>query len=113
MATFADRLKAALLMNNTTAAELSRKTGISEGSLSQYLKGTFIPKADKVYLISKELNVSPNWLLSFDEPDERLLTIEIATLFRQLPPELQLQARDYLHFLKSQAEKKETSDLQE
>lgn len=113
MATFATRLQSALNMNNMTAAELSRKTGISEGSLSQYLKGTFTPKADKVYLISKELNVSPNWLLAFDEPDEKLLAIEIATLFRQLPSDLQQQALDYLRFLKSQAEKRDSSTVQD
>lgn len=110
MANFASRLQTALEMNNMTAAELSRRTGISEGSLSQYLRGTFTPKADKVFLISQTLNVSPNWLLSYDEPDEKLLSLEIATLFRSLPHEYQLQAVQYIRFLKSEAEKTNSSN---
>lgn len=107
MANFSTRLRDALDMNRMTAAELSRRTGISEGSLSQYLKGTVNPKPDKVYAIAKELNVSSDWLLAYDEPDEELLAIEIATLFRTLPEEYQNQALAYVRFLRQQAEKKE------
>lgn len=110
MATFATRLQAALQLNNVTAAELSRKTGISEGSLSQYLKGTFTPKADKVYLISKELNVSPNWLLAYDDPEPELLAEEIKIIFNSLSTERQNQALDYLRYLVSQQDKETTPE---
>ena len=110
MATFASRLQAALQINNVTAAELSRKTGISEGSLSQYLKGTFTPKADKVYLISKELNVSPNWLLAYDDPEPKLLAEEVRIVFNSLNSEHQEQALQYLHFLLTQQDKEATSE---
>lgn len=100
MATFATRLRTALDMNKMTAAELSRKTGISEGSLSQYLKGTVLAKQDKVYAISQVLNVSPNWLMAFDDPDDsRILTEEVRVLFNSLPTDRQKEALAYLHFL--------------
>ena len=47
-------------------ADVSKRTGISRSSLSEYAKGKFIPKQDKVYLISKALDVSPAWLMGFD-----------------------------------------------
>lgn len=100
MATFATRLKTALEMNEMTAAELSRRTGISEGSLSQYLKGTVLAKQDKVYAISQVLNVSPTWLMAFDDPeDSRILSEEVRVLFNSLSTERQKEALQYLHFL--------------
>lgn len=99
MATFASRLRTALDINNITAAELSKRTGISKGSISQYLKGSFVPKSDKVYLISQALNVTPTWLMAFDDPDIRLLSEEVRVLFNSLPSDRQEQALAYLHFL--------------
>lgn len=100
MATFAARLKEALAINQMTAAELSRRTGISEGSISQYLKGDYLAKQDKVYAISQVLNVSPNWLMAFDDPtDSRILLEEARVLFNQLPTDRQKEALAYLQLL--------------
>lgn len=105
MATFASRLQEALDMNRMTAAELSRRTGISEGSLSQYLKGTVLAKQDKVYAISKTLNVSPEWLMAFDDPGPELLAEEVRIVFNSLSADRQNQALEYLHFLLNQQDK--------
>ena len=99
MATFADRLQNALDFNNMTAAELSRRTGISKASISQYLDGTVHAKQDKIYAISQVLNVSPTWLMAFDEPDSRLLSEEVRVLFNSLPTDRQEEALAYLRFL--------------
>lgn len=99
MATFATRLQEALDMNHMTAAELSRKTGISRGAISQYLSGTISAKADKVKAISQVLNVSPVWLMAFDVPTQEELDEEVKAVFNSLPTHLQLQAISYLHFL--------------
>lgn len=99
MATFASRLQTALDLNNMTAAELSRRTGISKGSISQYLDGTITAKQDKVYAISQVLNVTPAWLMAFDEPDARLLSEEVRVLFNSLSADRQREALQYLHFL--------------
>lgn len=110
MATFASRLREALDINHMTAAELHRRTGISEGQISQYLKGDYLAKQDKVYAISKALNVSPEWLMAFDDPDPKFLAEEVKIVFNSLSPERQNQALDYLHYLVAQQDKEATSE---
>ena len=105
MATFASRLREALDMNHMTAAELSRRTGISEGQISQYLKGDYLAKQDKVNAISKVLGVSPNWLMAFDEPNPQLLAEEVRVVFNSLSADRQNQALEYLHFLLTQQDR--------
>ena len=107
MATFSERLQLALDRNDMTAADLSRKTGISEASISQYLKGTVTAKQDKIYLISQALNVSPVWLMAFDDPDEHLQSLQVAVIYRQLPEDLQKQALNFMLYLKSEARRRE------
>lgn len=61
-----DRLAEALQIRDMTAAELSRKSGVDKGSISNYLKGKFVPKQNAIGAMAKALNVSPAWLLGFD-----------------------------------------------
>ena len=39
--------------------------------ISQYISGAYEPKQDRIYLISKALNVSEAWLMGLDVPMER------------------------------------------
>ena len=96
---FKDRLEEALAMRKMTAAELSRKTGISEGMISSYRKGLYVPKSDKVIAISQALNVSPSWLMAINYPTQEELAEEVKAVFNSLPAHLQTQAVTYLHFL--------------
>lgn len=64
------RIAEAMEKREVSKAELSRRTGISNSSLSEYLTGKHEPRQDKIYLISKALNVSPMWLMGFDEKEE-------------------------------------------
>lgn len=61
-----DRLAEALQIRDMTAAELSRKSGVDKGSISNYLKGKFVPKQNAIGAMATALNVSPAWLLGFD-----------------------------------------------
>ena len=110
MATFASRLREALDINHMTAAELHRRTGISEGQISQYLKGDYLAKQDKVYAISQVLGVSPNWLMAFDDPSPEMLAEEVKIVFNSLSTERQNQALEYLHFLLTQQDKEASSE---
>lgn len=110
MATFASRLREALNMNHMTAAELHRRTGISEGQISQYLKGDYLAKQDKIYAISQVLGVSPNWLMAFDDPSPEMLAEEVKIVFNSLSTERQNQALEYLHFLLTQQDKEASSE---
>ena len=66
-----DRIKKALKIKGMKQAELCKLANIPKSSLSQYLSGDFEPKQDRIYLMSKALNVSEAWLMGFDVPMDR------------------------------------------
>ncbi len=72
MATFAERFKEALELKGKTQSDICRLTGIGKSAISQYMKGSFVPKQQRVYAIAKALNVSESWLMGYDVPPERL-----------------------------------------
>lgn len=67
MATFAERLNEALLYRNMSAAELSRRLGVSEGTISCYKKGLYEPKQRRTEKIANILHVSISWLIGADD----------------------------------------------
>ena len=68
---FKVRLKKVMDARNMKAVELCEKTGIPKGAVSYYLNGKTVPKADRLYLICKALDVSEAWLLGYDVPMAR------------------------------------------
>ena len=66
----AARLKNAMSIRNMTQAELCQKTKIPKSALSEYLKGLYEPKQDRVLMLAETLNVDPVWLMGFDVPME-------------------------------------------
>lgn len=60
-----ERLAEALKVRDMTAAELARRSGVDKGSISNYLKGKFIPKQNAIGSMAKALNVSPAWLMGY------------------------------------------------
>ena len=67
----ATRIKKALSIRNMTQSELCRKTKIATSAMSEYLKGLYDPKQDKIYIMAQALNVDPVWLMGFDVPMEK------------------------------------------
>jgi transcriptional regulator with XRE-family HTH domain len=65
------RIAKGLEIRKMTQAELRRLTGIPKSSMSLYLSGAYEPKQDRIYLISKALNVSEAWLMGYDVPMSR------------------------------------------
>lgn len=65
---FKNRLNEALTIRQMSAAELSRRSGIDEGTLSNYKKGKYEPKQRKLEAISRALDVSIAWLMGADVP---------------------------------------------
>ena len=66
-----DRLQQALNIREMRAADLCERTGVPKGAVSYYLAGKSQPKADRLHLIAKALDVSEAWLLGFDVPMDR------------------------------------------
>lgn len=67
MSSFKDRLEIALTMRETTPAELSKKTGIGEGAISQYRKGAYEASQRNLEKIARALQVSIPWLMGVSE----------------------------------------------
>lgn len=68
-----ERIAQALIATNTKQIDLCRKTGIPKSAMSQYIKGTFEPKQDRIYKIAEALGVSEAWLMGFDVPMKKTL----------------------------------------
>ena len=64
------RLRKALSIRNMRQADLCEKTQIPKSAISHYLRGSFVPKQDRAYIIAKVLDVNPAWLMGFDAPME-------------------------------------------
>ena len=71
IATTAERLRMALDNAKMKAADLSRMTEISKGSIHHYLSGTYEPKSSAINKMAVALNVSESWLWGYDVPMER------------------------------------------
>ena len=71
MKIFNERLNEVMEEKSISSAELCRRTGIPKSAMSQYRSGSFSPKADRIYIIAKALNVSEAWLMGYDVPKER------------------------------------------
>lgn len=84
MNTFSARLKRAMEARKITAAELSRKSGISKSSISEWLKGSYEAKQDKVYILAQTLNVDEGFLLGYDI--EMVKKDDILAIYNKLTP---------------------------
>lgn len=71
VATVAQRLNIASAERGIPQAELCARTGISNGSMSQYFSGYVSPKQNRIYLLAKALNVDEVWLMGYDVPMDK------------------------------------------
>lgn len=69
------------IMNDlgVTQAELSKRTGIGQSSLSAYMMGKYEPKQDNIGKIARALGVAPSYLLGWD--DEQPMVSEPQTIY--------------------------------
>ena len=65
---FASRLALALERRNMKAADLSKATQVSEGTISCYINGRYEAKHNRVNQFAKVLRVNPAWLMGYDVP---------------------------------------------
>ena len=81
VSTFKERLNEALEIRNKKPVELSRGTGISESTISQYRSGYAEPKEDKLAKIASYLRVNPTWLMGLNvsmETTPRILAKKVS-----------------------------------
>jgi len=85
------RIAKALSIRGMKQYELCEKTKIPKSAISQYISGAFLPKQDRVFLISQALNVDPAWLMGYDVPMEKKEELKEK---KDSPSELQLTEGD-------------------
>lgn len=73
---FRKRLDIALETANMKPSLLSRVTGISEATISQYRSGYSRPKSQRLIVIARALGVSPAWLIGITNSSEKEYRIE-------------------------------------
>lgn len=83
---FASRLALALEYRNMKAVDLSRKTNVSEGTISCYINGKYQAKQNRVKVFAEALNVNPAWLMGYDVPMETEDSQSVASTSRPIPP---------------------------
>lgn len=91
---FRNRLEQALSYADMKPADLARKTGISEATISQYRSGYSKPKNDRLAIIAEALGVRPEWLIGFDVPMAEKETAQIPEGYY-----LDNDAKDMIEFL--------------
>ena len=89
--------------------ELARQSGISQTRISQTLSGDIPLSADFCIIVAQALEVSPEYLLRLAEilpaepaTSENAITQEITELLKNLPPEQQQEALNYIRYLYQQ-----------
>ncbi len=66
-----NRIEEALRIRGMKQVELAEKTGISRGTINNWLKNKYQPKQKALYTLAKALGVSEMWLAGYDVPMER------------------------------------------
>ena len=67
----AERIRRGLTIREMSQKDLCDATGIPKSAMSQYCKGSFVPKQNRTALIAKALNVDEAWLMGYDVPMEK------------------------------------------
>ncbi len=66
--TISDRIFERIAQLSMTQKEFARKAGIQQSTISEWKKNKTNPSSDKILVICKALDVSPEWLLSGVDP---------------------------------------------
>jgi transcriptional regulator with XRE-family HTH domain len=70
METFNSRLNIALIKSGKTRPEIAELIGVGTSALAKWLAGHLTPKSEQLFALSKALKVSPQWLLTGEEPKD-------------------------------------------
>ena len=71
MKTFAERFNNVLAEKKIRQIDVSNRTGIAPGTISNYAQGKYEPKGLNLEKIARELDVNEAWLAGYDAPKAR------------------------------------------
>jgi repressor LexA len=73
--TFQNRLKEAMRLRDIKQVDLVEKTGLDKTLINKYLSGISNARQQKLTLLADALNVNEVWLMGYDVPIQRDLTV--------------------------------------
>lgn len=85
---FIIRLKETLQNKNIKQAQLARESGITPSSISDWLKGKYFPKQDKINKLAEILNVNPMWLAGQEISSNKNITSDVDFSDESFYPEI-------------------------
>lgn len=53
---------------------------LTRQDISQYVNGKVVPKQDKLFILAAALNVSEPWLMGYDVPRDRTLSVDVSEI---------------------------------
>ena len=74
-----ERLRQSMKDNEVNAKELSRRTGLSESTISRILAGQVVPRQNSFQKMADALHVDFVWLLGYDDNNYQLIELERLT----------------------------------
>ncbi len=77
MATFSERLRAAMQNKGYKQSDLAKLTNLDKSLISNYLSGKYKARQDNLYLLAKVLGVSEAWLMGYEDKTEIFKTNQI------------------------------------
>lgn len=66
-----NRIEEALNIRGMKQIELAEKSGISKGTINNWIKNKYQPKQKSLLVLARVLNVSEMWLAGYDVPMDR------------------------------------------
>ena len=66
---FVDIINDVMKEKNITQSELSRWTGITQSTISDWVRGKYLPRQDKIDVLAVALGIQPAYLLGFVDDD--------------------------------------------
>ena len=85
MGKFADRFNEAMTIKSIRQIEVVNRTGIAQGTISNYANGKYEPRGLNLGKIADALGVNEAWLKGFDAPMEKSHS-NVISLNRNLEP---------------------------
>ena len=88
VATVAERLQEAMRLRQIRQTDLAEATGIAKGTISNYIKGKYEPKAPAIAKLAKALHCSDMWIMGYNVSMDRYANVDPddAEFLDALPP---------------------------
>ena len=103
------RIKQIMKEKGMTQADLSKESGISKSTLSEWLNDKYEPKQNSIYILSETLGVNPTWLMGLDVDKENKL--DISLIYNELKQPRQQKVYNFAeHELEEQRLEEEYND---